>query len=117
MTIYEFQKSDLRIGRVLAAERVEGSETLLKLQVGLGLREAAAGGVEEKEIRQILSGIAKAYAPEELVGKEVVIIANLEPRQMMGFESQGMILAAHGEGGEPVLLSPWKEVGGGSKIT
>lgn len=112
MTIDEFQKVELRIGRVIAAERVENSEKLLKLQVDLGGSDA-----EHPEIRQILSGIAKTYAPEDLLQKEVVLIANLDPRMMMGMESQGMILAAHGEGGEPVLLSPWKEVSPGSQIS
>ena len=105
MTIDEFQKMDLRVGKVLSAERVEGSEKLLKLSVDIG------------EPRQILSGIAKSYAPEDLVGRMVVIIANLDPRMMMGMESQGMILAAHGENGEPVVLTVEKEVLPGSKIS
>jgi methionine--tRNA ligase beta chain len=105
VTLDEFKQSDLRVGKIISAERVEGSEKLLKLSVDLG------------EPRQILSGIAKTYAPEDLVGKEVVVIANLEPRMMMGFESQGMILAAHGEDGAPVLLSPASIVPPGSKIT
>ena len=105
MTIDEFQKMDLRVGKILAADRVEGSEKLLKLSVDIG------------ETRQILSGIAKSHAPEDLVGREVVIIANLEPRMMMGMESQGMILAAHGENGEPVVLAVEKEVPPGAKIS
>ena len=105
MTLEEFQKADLRIGKILNAERVEGSEKLLKLQVDIG------------EPRQIVSGIAKQYAPEDLVGKEVVVIANLDPRTMMGMESQGMLLAAHGEGGEPVLIMPHAPVPPGSKIS
>ena len=105
MTIDEFQKMDLRVGKVLTAERIEGSEKLLKLLVDIG------------EPRQIISGIAKSYSPEDLVGREIVIIANLEPRMMMGMESQGMILAAHGEMGDPVVLSVQKEVPPGSKIT
>ncbi len=106
MTFEEFQKADLRIGKIAAAERIEKSEKLLKLQVDIG-----------SETRQILSGIAKTYAPEDLLGKQVVIIANLDPREMMGMTSQGMILAAHGAEGEPVLLSPWKEVEPGANIT
>ncbi len=105
MTIDEFQKMDLRVGKVISAERVEGSEKLLKLSVDIG------------EPRQILSGIAKSYAPEDLVGRMIVIIANLDPRMMMGMESQGMILAAHGENGEPVVLTVEKEVLPGSKIS
>lgn len=105
MTIDEFQKADLRVGTILAAERVEGSEKLLKLQIDIG------------EPRQIVSGIAKAYAPEEMIGKQVVIIANLEPRMLMGLESQGMLLAAHGENGEPILVAPLAAVPPGSKIS
>jgi methionine--tRNA ligase beta chain len=105
MTLDEFQHADLRIGKVVHAERVEGSEILLKLQVDIG------------EPRQILSGIGKAYSPEEVLGKEVVIIANLEPRKMMGFESQGMLLAAHGADGVPILLMPASDVPPGAKIS
>ncbi len=105
MTIDEFNAMDLRAGRVMSAERVEGSEKLLKLMVDIG------------EPRQILSGIGKVYAPEEVVGKSVVVIANLEPRMLMGQESTGMLLAAHGEGGEPVLLLPDRDVPPGAKIS
>ena len=118
MTIDEFQKADLRVGLIIAAERVEGSEKLLKLQVDIG--ETVSSGEPpqtENKPRQILSGIAKQYAPEDLIGKKVVIIANLDPRMMMGMESQGMILAAHGEGGAPIVLSPISDVTAGSKIT
>lgn len=107
MTIDEFQKADLRIGKIISAERVEGSEKLLKLQVELG--EAAP--------RQILSGIAKAYAPEDLAGKSVVVVANLDPRTMMGMKSNGMLLAAHGEDGAPVVIRPASEVAPGAKIS
>jgi methionyl-tRNA synthetase len=107
MTIDEFQKSDLRVGKIIGAERVEGSEKLLKLQVDIA----------EPEPRQILSGIAKAYAPEDLTGKNVVIIANLDPRMMMGMESNGMLLAAHGEGGSPVIIQPVSDVPPGAKIS
>lgn len=112
MTIDEFKQVDLRVGKVISAERVEGSEKLLKLQVDLGPFSG-----EARDIRQVLSGIAKTHVPEGLVGKEVIIIANLEPRMMMGMESKGMILAAHGENGEPVLLAPEREVLPGSPIT
>lgn len=137
MTIEEFQKVDLRVGRVVSAERVEGSEKLLKLQIDIdpttqkrsvetsplsldSSAEALAKTEDSSEMnkpRQILAGIAKTYAPEELVGKEILIIANLEPRMMMGMESQGMVLAAHGEHGEPILIMPEREVPPGSKIS
>ena len=107
MTIEEFQNADLRIGKIVAAEPVEGSEKLLKLQVDLG----------EPIPRQILSGIARHYRPEVIMGKHVVIIANLEPRMMMGHESQGMLLAAHGTDEAPVLLLPDGNVPPGAKIS
>jgi methionine--tRNA ligase beta chain len=105
MTVDDFQKMDLRVAKIISAEPVPGSEKLLKLSVDAG------------ESRQIVSGIAKVYAPADLVGKEVVIIANLDPRMMMGLESQGMILAAHGENGEPIVLTVEREVPAGSKIS
>ena len=105
MVIYDdFAKLELKIATVLSVEPVEGSEKLLKIQVDLG-----------SEQRQILSGIAKWYAPDQLVGKQVVIIANLEPRSMMGLESNGMILVANDPDG-PVLLLPEKLVDAGATI-
>jgi len=100
----DFQKIDLRIGKILKAEKVEKSEKLLKLVVDLG---------DEK--RQLVAGIGKVYEPDDLVGKEIVVVANLEPKKLMGIESQGMILAADKEGG-PVLLIPEKEVPPGTII-
>ncbi len=105
MTIDEFKQGELRVGKILEAVRVEGSDKLLKLKVDLG----------EAEPRQILAGIGKAYAPETLIGREIVVVANLDPREMMGLTSQGMLLAASSESG-PVLLMPEKEVPPGSKI-
>ncbi len=105
MTIDEFKNVDLRIGKIIAAERVEGSEKLVKLQVDTG------------EPRQLVAGIGKSYAPEDLVGKQIVVVTNLEPRKLMGVLSQGMLLAAHGEGGEPVILMPDHEVAPGSQIS
>lgn len=90
----QFKEIELKVGEIVAVEAIEGSEKLLRLQVSLG-----------KEERQILAGIAKQYTPEELVGKQIIIVANLEPKQMMGQESQGMLLAADTPDG-PVLLVP-----------
>ncbi len=104
ITIDDFKKVELKVAKVLSAEPVEGSEKLLKLQVDLG-----------SEQRQILSGIAKYYKPEELVGRQIVVIANLEPRQMMGLESQGMVVAA-GDGEVVSLLAPDKEIAPGTSI-
>jgi methionine--tRNA ligase beta chain len=105
MTIDEFLQVQLKIGKVLEAEKVDGSEKLLKLKVDFG-----------EESRQVLSGIAKSYAPEEIIGKEFVFVTNLEPRQMMGMESQAMILAAVDGEGKPVVLIPEKEVPPGSGV-
>jgi len=128
MTIDELQKVELRVGKIVSAECVEGSEKLLKLQVDIGEKKSPLPDPNEElsldnnreevpTTRQILSGIAKAYSPEDMIGKEVVVITNLDPRMMMGMESQGMLLAAHGENGEPVLLGVEREVQPGSKIT
>ncbi len=91
----DFAKMDIRIGTITAAERVPKSDKLLKLQVNDGL-----GG------RQILSGIAKHFSPEELIGKQVTFLANLAPRKMMGHESAGMILMAEDRDGRLALIAP-----------
>ncbi len=106
MTIDEFKTVELRVAKILEATRVEGSDKLLKLKVSLGSEE-----------RQLLAGIGKAYAPENLVGTEIVMVANLDPRMMLGLESRGMLLAAHGEDGAPILLRPDKETPLGSVIS
>ena len=100
----DFAKLELKIATVISAERIEGSEKLLKLQVDLGAEQ-----------RQILSGIAKFYEPEQLIGKQVVVVANLEPRMMMGLESNGMLLAADSPDG-PVILLPQRDVTPGATI-
>jgi methionyl-tRNA synthetase len=115
MTIDEFKNCDLRVGQVVTAERVEGSEKLLRLQVNLGEQEQ--DGSDDPKLRQILSGIGKVYTPEDMVGRQVVIIANLDSRMMMGFESQGMLLAASDADGKPVILTTAGEVAPGTKIT
>jgi methionine--tRNA ligase beta chain len=105
ISIDEFKKADLRVAKVLRAERVEGSEKLVRLEADLGT-----------ERRQILAGIAKAYQPEELIGKSIVIVANLEPRMLMGLESRGMLLAAADGSGLPVILVPEKDVPPGCAV-
>lgn len=101
----EFSKLELRVGTVLEVEDVEESEKLIKLKVDLG----------EGTPRQILAGVKQWYKPEDFVGKQVVIVANLEPRTMMGLESQGMMLAADTEKG-PVFLTVPKKISPGTKI-
>ena len=100
----DFKKLELRVAKVLEAERVEGSEKLLKLKLDLG-----------GEPRQVVAGIGKSYEPEKLLGKEIIIIANLEPKQLMGLESNGMLLAADSANG-PIILMPEKEVEPGTLI-
>ena len=106
ITIDDFKKVELRVGRILTAERVEGSGKLLRLEVDIG----------EENKRQILAGIGKAYAVEDIVGKEAVFVANLAPRTMMGYESQGMLLATGESAEEVVILTPQREVIPGSSI-
>ena len=101
----DFVRVDLRVGTVLEAEKVEKSNKLLNLKVNLG---------KEIGVRQILSGIAKQYNPEDLIGKQIIIVANLAARKMMGMESQGMILAAGEE--EIALLNLDKKVKNGTRI-
>ncbi|CAN5136601.1 hypothetical protein BH11PAT1_BH11PAT1_2690 [soil metagenome] len=94
ITYDDFAKMDLRVGKVLGCEEKEGSEKLLRLKVDFG---------EEGE-RNILSGIKQFYTPEDLLGKSFIFIINLEPRKIMGEESEGMILAADGEKPLPLTI-------------
>jgi len=94
ISIDDLQKIEIRIGEIISAEPIEGSEKLLKLRVNFGSEE-----------RQVLSGIAKFFAdPQLLVGKRCAFVTNLAPRMMMGLESQAMILAVGGDGAEPFAL-------------
>jgi methionine--tRNA ligase beta chain len=102
----EFSKVKLRVAEILSAERVEGSEKLIKLAVSLG----------HDETRQIVAGIGKRYLPEDLVNKKIIIVANLEPRKLMGLESQGMLLAASTETEGPVLLIPDLSIDAGAEV-
>jgi methionyl-tRNA synthetase len=101
----EFQKMDIRIGTILAAERVEKSKKLLKLLIDSGLDQ-----------RTILSGVAEHFAPEELVGKQCTFLANLPPRPMMGIASQGMVLFAEDAQGKLHLLNPENKIDNGSTV-
>jgi methionyl-tRNA synthetase len=103
--IDDFSKVELRVGQVKAAEKVKGADKLLRLEVDMG-----------NEVRQVVAGIAEAYAPETLVGRKVVIVANLAPRKLRGLESNGMVLAASPEGGKPMLVSVPDDVPPGTKV-
>jgi methionyl-tRNA synthetase len=106
ITIDDFVKVDLRVGEVKSASAVKGADKLLHLQVDIG----------EPQPRSIVAGIALAYKPEALVGRKVVIVANLAPRKLRGLESQGMIVAASLEGGSPVLASFLEDVPIGARL-
>ncbi len=107
ITIDQFSKVELRVGQILEAEKIEKSEKLLKLKVDLG---------EEKGPRQILSGIAKHYQPENLIGRKIVVVANLKPAKLMGQLSEGMLLAASDNNGNLELLSPGTTMTPGSIV-
>ncbi|MBX2894497.1 MAG: methionine--tRNA ligase [Cyclobacteriaceae bacterium] len=102
----DFSKMDIRIGKILKAERVEKSKKLLKLQVDTGI-----------DVRTVMSGIAEHFAPEDILGKQVTLLVNLAPRKIMGVESQGMILMASDKDGSLKLLSPSGDVVPGSQVS
>jgi len=104
VTFDDFKKAELKIARITEAEEIVGAEKLLKLQIDLG-----------GEKRQIVAGIKKCYQAKDLIGREIVVVVNLEPRMVMGIESNGMLLAASNDSG-PVLLRPDKDVPPGSVI-
>jgi methionyl-tRNA synthetase len=104
ISIDEFQRIDLRVAQVLAAEAVPKSKKLLKLRVSLGAEE-----------RTVLAGIAEHYAPADLIGKKVVVVANLKAAKLMGIESQGMVLAGEGGQGFAVVM-PDRDLPPGAKV-
>ena len=102
----EFMKVDLRVARVIAAERMPKSKKLIKLEVDLGAEQ-----------RTLVAGIADAYESAVLVGRSIVMVANLQPAKLMGIESDGMVLAASEEGGRPVLLTLDQPLPPGTRVT
>lgn len=104
ITYEDFSKIELKVARVIEAEKVENSEKLIRLKIKVG----------EKE-KQIVAGIGKFYNPQDLINKLIVIVDNLEPKKLMGFESEGMLLAASNEE-ELSLIIPDKEIKDGSPI-
>jgi methionyl-tRNA synthetase len=105
ITIDDFAKVELRVGQVQVAERVKGADRLLRLEVNIG-----------NEVRQIVAGIAEAYEPEKLIGRKVVIVANLQPRKLRGLESNGMIVAASLGEGKPVLAGFLEDIEVGARL-
>ncbi len=106
IAIDDFVKVDMRVGQVLSAEPVKGADKLLHLKVDIG----------EPQPRTIVAGIAEAYPPEQLIGRKVVIVANLQPRKLRGIESNGMIVAGSIEGGKPVLAGFLEDVPIGARL-
>lgn len=104
ISIEQFFEADLRSAKIIEAERVEKSKKLIKLQIDLGAEQ-----------RQIVAGIAEAYTPEELIGRTIIVVANLQPATLMGEVSNGMLLAASIDG-VPVLATFQKEVPPGTKV-
>lgn len=100
----EFTRLDMRVGKILSAEKVEKADKLLRLEVDLGT-----------EVRQIVAGLAEYYDPVSLIGKEVIVLTNLKPRTIRGIESQGMVLAVDTDD-KPVLISPESPVPVGCRI-
>ena len=105
INIDDFKKLNMVVGTIESVEDIEGSDKLYKFTVNIG-----------QEKRQILGGLKLSYQKEELINKQVLILENLEPRKMMGLESQGMILAASDENNKPVVVQPLKKVLNGSII-
>lgn len=105
ITIEDFAKMDIRVAKVIGAEKVEGAKKLLKLKVEFG-----------DENREIVAGIAEYYKPEELVGKKIILLANLKPARIKGIESKGMLLAASDEG-NLVILTTDRDITPGAKIS
>jgi methionine--tRNA ligase beta chain len=104
ITFDDFKKLDIKIGKILSAEKIIGTDKLMKLEVDFGA-----------EKRQLVAGIAELFTPDYLIGKEIPVLMNLESRNIRGIESHGMILAIDVEG-KPVLLHPEREVPPGSVI-
>jgi methionyl-tRNA synthetase len=104
ISIEDFAKVELKVGKVLEAKRVEGSNKLIVMKVDTG------------EERQIVAGIGKAYTPEELIGKSIVVVINLQPAKLMGVESLGMLLAASDADGKLSILTIDRDIKTGSKV-
>jgi methionyl-tRNA synthetase len=105
ITIDDFMKVDLRVAKVLEAEKVPNSRKLIKLSIDVGTEQ-----------RTLVAGIAEAYEPEQLVGRTIVMVFNLKPAKLMGIESNGMVLAASPDGGKPTLVGFAQDVPPGTRV-
>lgn len=106
ISIDDFSKMDLRVGTILHAEKVEKADKLLKLELDMG----------NGEKRIVVSGIALHFKPEDIIGKQVTVVANLAPRKMRGIESKGMILMAQNPDGKLIFVSPLEMAAAGSEV-
>ncbi|MEM3369402.1 MAG: methionine--tRNA ligase subunit beta [Candidatus Micrarchaeia archaeon] len=100
-----FLKIDLRTATVLEAEKIEGSDKLLKMKIDLGYEQ-----------RQLVAGIAQMYKPEDIIGKQIIVVANLEPRKIRGVESNGMILAVESSEGKIILITTSEKAENGLRV-
>jgi len=105
ITFDEFKKMDLRVGQILHAEKVEGTQKLIKMEVDIGT-----------EKRQMVAGVAEVYSPEALVGKKIIVVANLKPATIRGIESQGMLLAADLPDDKPIVPFFGEDVPVGARV-
>jgi methionyl-tRNA synthetase len=105
ISIDDFMKVDLRVAKVLTAEKVPNSRKLVKMTIDVG-----------SEQRTLVAGISEAYEPEALIGRTIVMVFNLKPAKLMGIESNGMVLAASADGGKPVLVGFDQEVAPGTRV-
>ena len=105
ITIDDFKKIKLKTAKIIEAERVPKSKKLLKLQITIG-----------DERRQIVAGIAEKYSPEDLIGKTIIVVANLAPAKLMGIESQGMLLAVNDDKGPVAIITPVSETESGLEV-
>jgi methionyl-tRNA synthetase len=106
IAIDDFAKIDMRVGIVREAQAVKGASKLVHMKIDIG----------EAEPRSIVAGIAEAYKPEDLIGRKVAVVANLQPRKLRGIVSEGMIIAASAEGGTPVLVGFHEDVPVGARL-
>ncbi len=104
--IDDFARVEMRVGTVRTAERVPKADRLLRLEIELG----------ESNLRQIVAGIAAYYSPEELIGRRIIVVANLQPRTLRGLESNGMLLAASADDDRPVLVTVTEDVPDGARL-
>ena len=113
MILYDdFKKIELKTAKIISAGKVEDSEKLVRLEIDCGDKDESGAPSN----RQIVAGIGLKYQPENLAGKTIIVVANLEPRKLVGLESRGMLLAASDEMGSPVLLTVMEDVAPGSEI-